>query len=289
MSRAIITLTTDFGLTDMYVGTMKGVILGIAPDVQIVDLTHGIAPQNLIEATVKLAAATAYFPKGTIHVGVVDPGVGSTRSALIVETVSGFFVAPDNGLLTLPLRKQSPVRAIRLTEKALPFCLPEQSSTFHGRDVFAPIAAYLAQGRAVEEFGEWCALDSLSECAIPSVEQVVGDLNTETLRVPILYQDHFGNLITALTRDLWIGWVARFGLSSEEAIQRLTIQAGALRWQGLARTYSDVPMGYPLAYWGSAQTLEIGIREGDAASSCALKPDESIFLTLRPPTSRSGS
>src|SRR5581483_4316382 len=151
---SVITLTTDFGLDDIYVGVMKGVLLGIAPNARLVDLTHAIAPQNILEASLRLAAAVPYFPPGTIHLVVVDPGVGSERRAVVVETEQSRFVAPDNGVLTAPLRQNPARRVLILGEAARPYFRHPVSATFHGRDLFAPIAAHLAAGLPLEALGE---------------------------------------------------------------------------------------------------------------------------------------
>ncbi|HEX9116291.1 MAG TPA: SAM-dependent chlorinase/fluorinase, partial [Anaerolineae bacterium] len=146
----VITLTTDFGLADGYVGIMKGVILGIAPTAQCVDLTHEIAPQDVRRAALVIAQASPYFPKGTIHLVVVDPGVGSERRPLIVQTPQACFVGPDNGLFTDALDAPT---TISYAADRPQFWLPEISSTFHGRDIFAPLAAHLALGVAPETLG----------------------------------------------------------------------------------------------------------------------------------------
>src|SRR5512136_525753 len=150
---SIITLTTDFGTSDGYVGTMKGVILSIAPNVTLVDITHEIAPQHIRQAAYVLYAAASYFPTAAIHLAVVDPGVGSRRRALVVRTSRGFLVGPDNGLFTLFLDDEPDAECHSITNPA--FMLPYVSATFHGRDVFAPVAAHLARRDALElsEFG----------------------------------------------------------------------------------------------------------------------------------------
>lgn len=276
----IIALMTDFGLSDTYVGTMKGVILRIAPDATIVDLTHGIGPQNLLEASVKLASAVPYFPAETVYVVVVDPGVGSRRDAVIVETAVGRFVCPNNGVLTQVLRTYPPLRAVRLTERAQLYCLPEISATFHGRDVFAPVGAHLARGASMDVFGDPCTPDSLMICDLPAVSAESGPDGRVHLLVPILYPDHFGNLITALTATQWRAWVEHSGRTVLEAERDARISAGDAQWQGIVRTYSDVARGTPVAYWGSSHHLEIGIREGNAAATLHLRAGDPVAVTL---------
>ncbi|MCS6776945.1 MAG: SAM-dependent chlorinase/fluorinase [Chloroherpetonaceae bacterium] len=276
----IIALMTDFGLSDTYVGTMKGVILCIAPGATIVDLTHGIGPQNLLEASLKLASVVAYFPPETVYVVVVDPGVGSQRDAVIVETAIGRFVCPNNGVLTQVLRTYPPLRVVRLTEKARPYCLPEISATFHGRDIFAPVGAHLAQGVPMETFGDPCASESLVTCDIPAVDVASGPDGRIRLSVPILYPDHFGNLITALTVTQWLAWVEHSGRTAPDVERDVQISAGDMQWQGIVRTYSDVARGAPVAYWGSSHHLEIGIREGNAVDTLHLRAGDSVTVTL---------
>src|SRR5262244_337958 len=147
----IVSLLTDFGTRDAFVGIMKGVILGINPAVTLVDLSHDIPPQDVTAGALILRSAAAFFPPGTIHVAVVDPGVGSARRALLVETHNAFFVGPDNGLLSLAAPADTVVRIVHLTNAE--YFLAARSHTFHGRDVFAPVAAYLSLGRAPEHFG----------------------------------------------------------------------------------------------------------------------------------------
>lgn len=276
----VVTLTTDFGLSDAYVGIMKGVLLSIAPHAQIVDLTHDIAPQNILEASAKLETAVAYFPSGTVHVAVVDPGVGTERNAIVVETAVCRFVAPDNGLLTLPLQRLPPKRVIRLNEKATPCFRHPVSTTFHGRDIFAPIAAYLLVGVSSENLGEEISPTMLKTLTFPQCEPTRDTQGKFLLRVPVLYADRFGNLITELTYERWADWLRDLGEIMEDASRRVEFHAGQMRWQSFARTFAEVPTGAPLAYWGSAGRLEVALRDGSAAAVLSLAPAESILLTL---------
>jgi hypothetical protein len=257
----LISLTTDFGLADTYVGVMKAVILGIAPSARLIDMTHEIAPQNVLEATVRLAGAVDYFPPGTIHLVVVDPGVGSERAACVVETETATYVAPDNGVLTLPLRRQTVVRAVRLGPEAEPFFLKPISDTFHGRDVFAPVAAHIAIGLDPTRLGAVCPPESLVALDLQEPTEFTSAAGAPALRAPVLYADRFGNLVTALTHDAGERWLARHRIDPASAM----IVAGKRRWHGVRRTFADVPPGDPVAYWGSGDRLEVGIRNGDAA------------------------
>lgn len=276
----IITLTTDFGLADMYIGVMKGVLLGIAPGARLVDLTHEIAPQNVLEASLRLAAAVPYFPSGTIHLVVVDPGVGSERRAVVVETEQRRFVAPDNGVLTACLRQTPAQRVLVLGEAARPYFLHPVSATFHGRDLFAPIAAHLAAGLPLETLGSPLADGkSLVEIAIPEPQPERTETGEPALRLHVLYTDRFGNLITDLTASHWEAWQREIGSAADsEDAARIAIQTGAAQWRGIARTFADVPVGNPVAYWGSAGSLEIAVRNGSAAQSLPLLPGNTIRL-----------
>ena len=180
-----ITLTTDFGTTDPFVGIMKGVILGISPETTIVDITHEIPAQDVSAAAFHLGNAWRHFPRGTVHVAVVDTGVGSSRRALALSAGDHFFVGPDNGLLT-PIFNEVSWRAVEIT--AAHYLDPSPSPTFHGRDVFAPAAAHLAKGTALENFGEPLSNPVRIDLSPPVVEGA-------TIRARIVHVDRFGNLV----------------------------------------------------------------------------------------------
>lgn len=278
----LITLTTDFGLIDTYVGVMKGVILGIAPQARLVDLTHDIAPQNVLEASVCLEAAIDYFPEGTIHLVVVDPGVGTERAAIVVQTETCRFVAPDNGVLTLPLRRRPAQRVVQLGAAAQPYFRQPVSATFHGRDVFAPIAAHLAAGVPLDALGDPISPESLTTLPLPEPRAERTAARAFVLRLHILYTDRFGNLITDLTHARWAAWQEELGGSKADLSGQVAVQAGDRRWQGIARTFADVADGSPLAYWGSAGRLEIAIRNGNAAWTLRPDPEEELLLAYTP-------
>lgn len=249
MPVSLITLTSDFGLQDTFVGVMKGVILGIAPDVTIVDLTHEIPPQDVMAAALALESAIPHFPRGAVHLAVVDPGVGSDRHAVAIETDHGLLVGPDNGLFTAVLEHFPLRRAVRLTNTR--YFRPHVSPTFHGRDIFAPIAAHLAAGAPLSELGD----------ATPDVERL--DLSRPTARgrsieAHVIHIDRFGNLVTDLTESA-------FAQMMDAAAAEVTIIVRGDLIQGLSRTFADVPRGEPLAYFGSGRRLEVGVREGNAA------------------------
>ena len=218
-SRPIITLTTDFGYIDPFVGIMKGVILRIAPDAQIVDLSHGIAPQDIRAAALTLAASVDNFPEGTIHVAVVDPGVGSERRPLLVESVDHYFVGPDNGVFSLALERNGSSRIVDLSNET--YHLQPKSHTFHGRDVFAPVAAHLARGVSVGEFG--APLKDCVRLRWPPIDRA-----GESVLGEILYIDRFGNLFTNIReRDLM-----------SVAPEKIRVRLGEINISGLSPNYA---------------------------------------------------
>lgn len=274
---SIVTLLTDFGAADTYVGVMKGVILSIAPKARLVDLTHEIGPRNVLEASVRLEGAAPYFPAGTIHLAVVDPGVGSERDALVVQTERFLFVAPDNGILTHVLRSASVRRITRLKEAARRYFLPIVSATFHGRDVFAPIAGHLASGlppAALDDGGPETPPASLP---LLQPELTMQESGARACYLHVLWADRFGNLITDMSREFWTAWVPEHMHGAEADC---VIQIGDTIWQGIRRTYADAPPGSPLAYWGSGGYLEIAMRNGSAAATFGIAPGAPIMLRL---------
>ncbi len=241
---AVVTLTTDFGLRDPYVAEMKGVMLGLVPDLRLVDITHDVASHDVVGAALVLEAAVPFFPPGTLHLVVVDPGVGTARRGLVVVMPTATFVAPDNGLLT-PILARETWRAFELA--APEFRLPRVSRTFHGRDVFAPAAAHLARGVAPERFGP--AVDDPVLVSWPEVRAVGG-----AVAGAVLHVDRFGNLITSI---------------AAEAVEALGAGASvhiAGRHLPLVGTYADLPLGAAGALIGSGNRLEVAVREGSAAA-----------------------
>jgi S-adenosylmethionine hydrolase len=280
MTMPIITLTTDFGLTDTYVGVMKGVILGIAPEARIVDITHAVEPQNVLEAAIRLQGAASYFPDGTIHVVVVDPGVGTDRAAVVVESERCRYVAPDNGVLTEALAERPAIRAARLGRLASALYLQPVSATFHGRDVFAPIAAHLAAGLPFERIAgpeDRIEPGRLTRLEIP-VPEIESDAGGTRICIEPLLIDRFGNAITNLTRARWD---EISGSPGSGAASDVEIEAGGRRWSGIGNTFADVAPGEPVAYWGSAGRLEIAIRNGSAVETLRLSAGCKIVLRLR--------
>ncbi len=264
MSRAI-TLTTDFGLTDEYVGVMKGVILGRAPRAMVVDLTHGIGHQNIRQAAYIVHAAYRHFPVGTVHVVVVDPGVGSTRRIVLLATEKHLFLAPDNGVLTLLLEdktaKAYEVGCAHLYKQPL-------STTFHGRDIFAPVAAALANGMQPEETGNMLPISELTALRLP---QVAIDSGRQTIQGSVVVIDHFGNLMTNIHRDAF----TRLFAATETV--RISIKHQAIH--GLATSYSATPAGALLALFGSRGYLEIAINGGNAAEQLDFSMGDIVWIT----------
>lgn len=241
----LITLTTDFGYTDPFVGIMKGVIYGINPQAQIVDLSHGIPAQNIMAAALLLRQSAQYFPRGTIHVAVVDPGVGTARRPLLVELEENYLIGPDNGVLSLVMEARKPARIVHLSNPD--YQLRPTSATFHGRDIFAPAAAYLSRGIAPETFGEttW----DFTKLVWPAV------LKTETTLIgEIVYIDGFGNLSTN------IGAYDLNGLSGHGP--RITLRE--LSILGLSASYAAVEQDQYVALINSWGLLEIAIYQGNA-------------------------
>jgi len=244
MSR-IITLTTDFGFKDPYVGAMKGAILSINPQAALVDITHSVSPGNIREGAFVLLEASGFFPDGTIHLAVVDPGVGGERKPVLVETDRYIFVGPDNGLVSLAAKGTNIKRIVHLTER--PFFREEVSSTFHGRDIFGPVAAHLSLGTNPGAFG--LELDSIISLDMPLPVEKNGVVSGE-----VVFVDTFGNLITNIRAD---------ELPADVADIEATINGSSVR--GLDGSYSAAAPGVPLAIIGSSGHLEIAVN-GDSAA-----------------------
>jgi S-adenosylmethionine hydrolase len=243
----VIALLTDFGLRDHYAGTMKGVILGICPDAVLVDLSHDVAPHDVLGGALELAASYRHFPSGTIFLVVVDPGVGSGRRCVAVETGGYRFVAPDNGVLSLVLDEQPPTRVVELTEPR--YGLPTPSRTFEGRDRFAPAAAWLAAGVDLGDLGR--AAGSLQRLEVPGPAMAGGTIVGEVVRV-----DRFGNLITNIDRRA-------MGAMSADSLQ---VRVGDLSLTRIVSTYADVAPGDVCVLFGSTDHLEIAVN-GDSAAA----------------------
>jgi S-adenosyl-L-methionine hydrolase (adenosine-forming) len=263
---AVITLTTDFGLRDPWVGIMKGVILRLVDDVHLVDLTHEIAPHDILEGALALEASVPYFPERTVHLAVVDPGVGAQRRPLAVRTRGHFFVGPDNGLFT-PFLEGGEWRAVEVALVSIAGAegvgAAEPSRTFHGRDIFAPVAAHLARGMALERLGGEVRDPVLLRwpVATRTAEGVVGE---------VVHVDRFGNLITSI-RGGDFGSDAGGGIASgavgDLASGVVDLGRGPIR---LVATYAEIAPGEVAALIGSGGRLEVSMREASAAATLGL-------------------
>ena len=253
----ILTLTTDFGADGPYVAAMKGIVLGLAPGTQLVDVSHTIAPQNILEGAFVLADIVDAFPSGTIHLAVIDPGVGAERRLVAVEVAGQIFVLPDNGLLTGVVRKRIPTSIHELTNPA--FRRANVSATFHGRDILAPAAAHLLRG------GEIALLGAARERVV-TLRNFQPLADKDGMVGEVIFRDAFGNLITNIAMERLSeipegGWV--FEISGE-------------RIEGLVRTYGDAPTGALVALAGSTGWVEIAEVDGDAARHLAAGPGTTI-------------
>ena len=262
MRRPVIALLSDFGTRDHYVGAMRGVALGICPDATLADISHDIPPQDVLTGALELAAAFTYFPDGTVFLCVVDPGVGSARRAIAAAAGPFFFVAPDNGLLTLVFRACAPSTVVQLTEAR--YARPAISRTFEGRDRFAPAAAWLAAGTSLAAFGpavrDWTTID------VPA-PRVDGD----ELLGEVLHVDRFGNLVTNIDRQTFQTFLGG---------HRAAIAVAGQAVPKLVETYSEGPHGAIAALFGSSDQLEIASPGGSAAQRLGLARGAPVIVTL---------
>jgi len=256
----LVALLTDFGIDDIYVGVMKGVMHNIYPEIQLVDVTHAIRPQSVRGGAIALKNSYQYFPKGTVFLVVVDPGVGSARRPIIVKTEAYTFVAPDNGVLSYALDGQGPFHAFELGNKQ--YQLEQVSHTFHGRDVFAPAAAYAARGDVSSaDFGR--SLQDIFMLPEPQVhiadEQITGE---------VIHIDRFGNIITSIHELRWVG-DGRLVLSHPEGKVRMmadniSVTLHGHTIQGIVKAYHELPRGSLLSQVDSNGYLEVAINQGNA-------------------------
>ena len=257
-----ITLTTDFGLSDPYVGVMKGVILSINPQARVIDISHLIKAGSVLQAAGILQESYSFFPKGTVHVAVVDPGVGTERRLILLETEEHFFVGPDNGIFWPIIAAHPQSKVIHLTESE--YFLPDIAHTFHGRDIFAPVAAHLSRGVDPGKMGH--PISDPMPLKIPRAQQTEEVLTGQVLRV-----DHFGNLISnILHKDL-----DQFSGSA-----RPVIKIGDLMIEGLCKTYADVSGGEILAMIGSSGLLEIAVNLGRACDRLGMNLEDIMGVRI---------
>lgn len=255
----IIALLTDYGLQDPYVGVMKGALLSVNPAARLVDLTHDIPPQDVGEACRVLSASRGYFPAGTIFVSVVDPGVGTRRAILGVETDRHLFLAPDNGLLSFLDRDGKIRRIVSVTESR--YFLKPLSRTFHGRDIFAPVAGHLSKGLDLGRLGPSVGRMTTSESPAPRVTSA-GAVQGEVVAI-----DRFGNLITNIPADI---------LTDARDV-RITIGRRIVR--ALSRSYADAKKGDLLALVGSTGHLEISVNQGSASRAARIRRGDRVLVT----------
>lgn len=266
----IVTLMTDFGTQDAYVGIMKGVIIGINPCVNIIDICHNIPPQDIFSGAYLLSSSYKYFPQGTVHVAVVDPGVGSKRDIVCVEINKHFFLVPDNGILSFILQEEMPKSIVRVTNNK--YFLPLPSATFHGRDIFAPVAAYLSLGTKPQLLGN--ASDRLNQLETPTPEYT----KKKRLIGAVIHIDRFGNLVTNITRK------SLKYLSAPHKCLEMSI--GKKKIAGLQNTYADAPAGESLFFFGSAGFLEVSVNQGNAQTYFKAKRGDKISVGIKSSVTR---
>ena len=266
-----VTFLSDFGLQDDFVGTCHGVMKTIAPDVQIIDVTHGISPQHVLQGALVLANTTPYMPMG-VHLAVVDPGVGSARRPLALRSGDGrLFVGPDNGLLVPAAERLGGIVAAHELANAK-YALDTVSRTFHGRDLFSPAAAHLAAGVALEELGPPLAVDALARLDLPEPE--VGE---NRIRATVLYIDRFGNVQLNLTRE---------HLQRAEVLPGtvLEVELSLDRYYAVAaRTFADARKGDVILYEDSYRNIALAISGGNAAELFGAAPGQEVRIRLQVP------
>jgi S-adenosylmethionine hydrolase len=264
----IVTLTSDFGNKDSFAGSMKGVLLKINPQTQIVDISHEIGPQDIWEAAFTLKTAYNYFPKGTVHLAVVDPGVGSGRRPIIVVTESYYFVGPDNGIFSLIFQEAERLRVHHIT--ASHYYLSSPGPTFHGRDIFAPVAAWLTKGIPSGNFGE--EIEDYVKLNVPVPKKSPNGIDGHVIHI-----DRFGNLITNITFTD-IQTLLPEGANAE----LISISTAGKEIKGLKNFYAESTPGEPGAIINSSGYLEIFLFKQNARTALSIKRGETVKLTLQP-------
>jgi S-adenosylmethionine hydrolase len=261
-----VAIITDFGYRDHYVGVMKGVIASIVPRANVIDITHGVVAQCIVAGAIALRESWRYFPPRTVFLAVVDPGVGTTRAPIAIETRAGArFVGPDNGLLWLAAKEAGIKRVVKLTSSR--HRLTNVSATFHGRDIFAPAAAYLWRGTPISALGPALRSTSIVTLELPRPTE-----SSRELRGEVVYVDGFGNLVSNIDRRT----AEQFGSRFRHKSLSVRIKGGAA--MGILDTYGDAPKGASLAIFGSFNLLEIAIRNGNAAAKFAAGPGTPVSV-----------
>lgn len=259
---SLITLTTDFGIQDHYVGVLKAVLLSIAPDARLIDISHQIPPQDIMAGAWVVRNSAMLFPPGSVHLVVVDPGVGTQRKPIAIKIKDQYFVGPDNGIFSL-IADQYDYEGIELTNSN--FWRPNPSQTFHGRDIFAPVAAHLANGVDFSTLGN--PIDKLQtyRWAVPISDK-------DGVQGWIVHIDHFGNLISNIPESM---------IREAGAHANLKIYVGNTIFDTIVNTFGDVPDGEPAAYIGSSGVLEIAINKGDAREMLGVEKGAQISIVIQ--------
>ncbi|MEJ2717552.1 MAG: SAM-dependent chlorinase/fluorinase [Deltaproteobacteria bacterium] len=254
--KPLITLTTDFGTRDGFVAQMKGVILGINREAELIDVTHDIHPFSVMEGALVLKGVAPYFPSGTIHVVVVDPGVGSERRAIALRSEGRYYVGPDNGVFSLVMADVESTEARGIENPS--FMRPDPSATFHGRDLFAPVAAHLSLGARLDMIGP--LLDDPVILSIPAVKELSSGIEGEVIHV-----DRFGNLVSNIEASML-----------DRPVEKVT--AGKVEMRGISTCFSEGKIGEPLALINSFGHLEIAVNQGDASRVLDIGPGEQVTV-----------
>jgi S-adenosyl-L-methionine hydrolase (adenosine-forming) len=266
---SVIVLLTDFGTDDPYVGVMKGVMAGILPTAQMIDLSHAIAPQNVRQGAYLLRTAYRYFPRGSVFLGVVDPGVGTSRRPIALETARGFFVGPDNGLFSAVIEDSFKAVLLRTESGAA-----NLSHVFHGRDIFAGAAAALASGAPLAALGT--AIEDVTRIDVTPVQE----MEDGSFQGEVLHIDHFGNVITSFGGFQWTGNTFNIGGAQNLDPKAVVLAINGAQLNGLQHTYGEVPHGQLLALINSDNHLEIATNQGSAASRLAVSLGDPVYLSL---------
>lgn len=259
---SVITLTTDFGNQDHYVGVLKAVLISVAPEARLVDISHEIPPQDIMAGAWVVRNSAMLYPPGSVHLVVVDPGVGTRRKPIAIKIEDQYFVGPDNGIFSL-IADQYNYKGVELTNPD--FWRPNPSSTFHGRDIFAPVAAHLANGASLDKLGKPIEKLETYRWAVPISDK-------DGVQGWILHIDHFGNLISNIPESM---------IREAEEKSDIKIYVGNTILSKLVSTFGDVPDGEPAAYIGSSGVLEIAINKGDAREMLGVEKGAQISIVVQ--------
>jgi len=268
VNRSIITLLTDYGINDEYVGVMKGVILSVNPSATIIDISHHIDPQDLVQAAYLIKSTYKYFPKGTVHVIVVDPGVGSDRAIVALEMRGHIFIVPDNGVSTLLMEEAEVDSIIRLDNPS--YFLESVSQTFQGRDIFAPVAAHISRGVEINKLGK--PIDQRDLVRLSIQKPFISDKGE--LIGTVVSIDRFGNLIT----NIELSSLEKFCEKSKE--KELKVWIGESKITGLSKSYESVNSQSPLVIIGSRGFLEIAVNCGSARRHFMAAKGDTVRIVL---------